>query len=296
MKIGFIGLGIMGSRMAANLLKHGHELIVYNRTKAKAESLIANKAKWANSPLELASQVEVVFTMVSTPEAVYEVALGNEGFVDHVNENTLWVDCSTVNPSFSRQMAQKAIERQVRFLDAPVGGTVDPAEKGELVFFVGGDTEDVQFCQPLFDIMGRQVIHWGGHGKGTSMKMVFNLLLGEAMFAFSEAMVLGKSLGISQEKLFDTLLNTQAVAPFLAWKREKMEAGEYEAEFPLKWMQKDLQLASVTAYEQRVSLPAVNVIKEIFALAVQHKLADKDFSAIYGFLSERTKDMEGGTE
>jgi 3-hydroxyisobutyrate dehydrogenase/glyoxylate/succinic semialdehyde reductase len=296
MKIGFIGLGIMGSRMAANLVKHGHELIVYNRTKAKAESLIANKAMWANSPLELASQVEVVFTMVSTPEAVYEVALGSEGFVDHAKENTLWVDCSTVNPSFSRQMAQKAIERQVRFLDAPVGGTVDPAEKGELVFFVGGDTEDVQFCQPLFDIMGRQVIHLGGHGTGTSMKMVFNLLLGEAMFAFSEAMVLGKSLGISQEKLFDTLLNTPAVAPFLAWKREKMEEGEYEAEFPLKWMQKDLQLASVTAYEQRVSLPAVNVIKEIFALAVQHKLADKDFSAIYGFLSEGTKNMEGGTE
>lgn len=288
MKVGFIGLGIMGSRMAANLQKKGYELVVFNRTPEKAEPLITNGATWADTPAALASQVEILFTMLAHPPAVLEVALGGDGFLRHFQPNKLWVDCSTVNPSFSQQMAREAQERQIRFLDAPVGGSKGAAESGELLFIVGGDAADLEVCQPLLDAMGRQTIHVGGHGMGTSLKMVLNLLLAEAMVAFSEGMALGQSLGISRDMLFEVLLGGPMVAPFVARKREKIESGEYEAEFPLRWMRKDLQLAAMTAYEQEIALPLGNMVKEMYALAARYGLAEKDFSAIYRFLNDES--------
>lgn len=284
MKIGFIGLGIMGSRMAANLQKHGHLLAVHNRTKVKAESLIANGALWLETPVQMADQVTLLFTMLSTPEVVQQVALGQDGFLDHLKPNSLWVDCSTVNPSFSRRMAAESLGRQVRFIDAPVAGSKDPAEKGQLLFMAGGDSVDIQACQPYWTAMGRQVIHVGGHGTGSSMKMLFALLLGQSMLAFSEAMLLGESLGISRETLFQVLLGAPVTAPFLAGKRAKIETGQYDAEFPLRWLHKDLQLVSMTGYEQRTALPAINLAKEIYALAARAGLGEKDISAIYQFL------------
>lgn len=288
MNIGFIGLGIMGSRMAKNLLKAGHRLAVYNRTQAKAEPLLAQGATWAESPAALAQQpVEVLVTMLSTPEAVQTTALGDGGFLDHLAEGAIWVDCTTVNPSFSRLMASQAAERQVRFLDAPVAGTKAPAEKGELLFFVGGDEADVAACRPLFEAMGRGVVHLGDLGMGASLKMVFNSLLGQAMLAFSEAMALGQALGLGEAQLLETLVGSIAVPPFIAGKRAKIESGDTEADFPLQWMRKDLQLASQTAYEVGVSAPAVNVVKEVYALAVQNGWGEKDFSAIYQFLNNQ---------
>src|SRR5207237_10039338 len=123
MKIGFIGLGIMGSRMAANLQKHGHSLVVFNRTREKAEALVAEGGKWADSPAALALQVEVIFTMLAHPDAVEEAALGDDGFLRHPRPGQIWIDCSTVNPSFSRKMAAAATARGVRFLGGPVAGS-----------------------------------------------------------------------------------------------------------------------------------------------------------------------------
>jgi 3-hydroxyisobutyrate dehydrogenase-like beta-hydroxyacid dehydrogenase len=286
MKIGFIGLGIMGSRMAANLLDAGNDLVVYNRTKSKADPLVAKGAAWANDPSEVGAQVQVLFTMLAKPDVVEKIALGSDGFLDHLKEGALWVDCSTVNPSFSQRMASEARQRGVHFLDAPVAGTKGPAEEGELLILVGGKDQDVKTCQPYFNVMGRKVIHVGENGMGTSMKMVINMLLAEAMLAFSEALVLGQSLGIPRQKLFDILVGGPVVAPFISGKRPVIEKGEYQAAFPLKWMTKDLQLVSVTGYEQQVALPVANLAKEVFALAMRRGLADKDFSAVYEFLKE----------
>ena len=287
MNVGFVGLGIMGSRMAGNLLKHGYPLVVNNRTRAKAESLIANDAGWADTPRQLANQVNILFTMLSTPEAVEQVASGQDGFLEHMKAGSLWVDCSTVNPAFSRRMAVECQKRGIHFLDAPVAGSKEPAEKGQLLFMVGGDAADVQICQPFFSVMGRQVIHVGENGAGTAMKMLFALLLGQSMLAFSEAMLLGESLGISRETIFHTLLGAAVTAPFITGKRSKIETGNFDSEFPLQWMRKDLQLASMTAYEQGLALPSVNLAKEIFALASRAGFAEKDFSAIYSFLERK---------
>ncbi len=288
MKIGFIGLGIMGSRMAANLLKKGHELVVHNRTKQKADALLAAGAAWAPSPADVAKRVSVIFTMLSKPDAVAETALiGKHGFLNHLVDNSLWIDCSTVNPSFSRLMATEAKQRNVRFLDAPVAGSKGPAEEAQLLFYVGGEKADVEEARPLFEAMGKAVFHVGGQGMGTAMKMVNNLMLAQAMVAFSEAIVLGEALGISQDTLFNTLLTSPVTAPFLAFKRTKLESGNFDAEFPLQWMHKDAQLVSETAYETGVALPASSVVKELYALAVRNGLGEQDFSAVLKLLREK---------
>jgi 3-hydroxyisobutyrate dehydrogenase/glyoxylate/succinic semialdehyde reductase len=285
MKVGFIGTGIMGSRMAANLQKNGYELVVHNRTKEKAQSLIENGASWADTPADVAEQADILFTMVGTPESVLQAASGSSGFLEHLKPGSLWVDCTTVNPSFSRQMAKEASTRKVRFVDAPVVGTKGPAAAGELLFLVGGDDSDVKACEPHFTVMGRNTMHVGEQGMGSAMKMVFGLLLGSSILAFSEAMALGQSMGISRESLFKSLLGAPVVAPFLSSKKEKIEEGQFDAYFPLKWMQKDLHLASVTAYEGGVALPVANAVKEVFAFAIREGLGDKDFSAVYQLIA-----------
>jgi 3-hydroxyisobutyrate dehydrogenase-like beta-hydroxyacid dehydrogenase len=283
MKTGFIGLGIMGSRMAANLQKHGVSLVVFNRTRTKAEPLLGLCGTFSDSPAKLAEQVDVLFTMLAHPDAVEQAALGRNGFLEHLKANALWVDCSSVNPSFSKKMAAVAAAREVRFVDAPVTGSAPAATDAKLVFWVGADAADLEEIRSLLLCMGNRIVHAGGLGMGTSVKMVINMLLGNAMAAFAEGIALGQGLGLSQKMLFDSLLDMPAVAPFLASKREKIESGNYEAEFPLRWMQKDMHLASVSAYEAGVAMPLANVTKEIYRLAMRGGHDTEDFSAIYEF-------------
>ena len=285
MKIGFIGLGIMGSRMAANLQKQGYSLVVFNRTRAKAEPLLGPCGTFADSPAKVAEQVDVLFTMLAHPDAVEQAALRVNGFLNHLKPNALWVDCSSVNPSFSKKMAAAAAARQVRFIDAPVTGSAPVAAEAKLVFWVGAEKADLENVRSLLLCMGYKIVHTGGHGSGTSMKMVINLLLGNAMAAFAEAMALGEGLGLSQKMLFDSLLGTPAVAPFLASKRDKIDNRNYEAEFPLRWMQKDMHLATVSAYETGVAMPVTNVAKEIYRLAMRDGHDTEDFSAIYDYVA-----------
>jgi 3-hydroxyisobutyrate dehydrogenase-like beta-hydroxyacid dehydrogenase len=286
MKIGFIGTGIMGSRMAHNLIKNDYKLIVYNRTKDKADSLLKAGAGWSENPAGVGSEAEIIFTMLSNPEAVRKVVLGENGLLKSMKKDALWIDCSTVNPAFSREMADKAKESGIRFLDAPVAGTKQPAEKGELIFFVGGEKKDFEEARPLMEKMGKKIIHLGECGKGTSMKMVVNLMLGVAMASFSEALVLGQALGFDKETLLNTLLGGPVTAPYLTAKKEKFNSDEYETDFPLQLMWKDLNLVSETADDLKVELTAANAVKEIFSQAVQEGFGELDFSALYKFLSD----------
>src|SRR6266581_5822638 len=286
MKIGFIGLGIMGSRMAANAQKHGHSLVVFNRTREKAEPLMAEGAEWEDSPAALALRVEVIFTMLAHPDAVEEAALGEDGFLRYPQSGQIWVDSSTVNPSFSRKMAAEAKARNVKFLDAPVTGSKGQAELAKLTFWVGGETSDAERYRPLLECMGNRIIYCGGPGMGASLKMVMNQLLGTVMAAFAEGLILGESLGLSRELLFVSLLGGPAAAPFLAFKRERIEKEKYDpADFPLRWLQKDLHLAAVSAYETGAAMPLTNVAKELYRLAIRDGRGSEDFSAIYDYLA-----------
>ena len=287
MKVGFIGLGIMGSRMAMNLLNAGVDLTVHNRTKEKAADLLDNGAKWADSMADF-SEHDVIFTMLAHPEAVTSTAVGADGFLNHLKPGKIWVDCSTVNPSFTQQMAAEARARNIRFVDAPVAGTKPQAQNGELIFICGGNADDIETCTPFFEAMGSRVAHVGENSKGTSLKVVVNLMLAQSMAAFAEAITLGESLGISQDVLFNTLMGGPVVAPFVASKREMMANNQYDdPQFPLRWMQKDVQMAAVSAYETGTAMPIANATKEIFQMAIQAGYGDKDFSAIYSFMSAK---------
>jgi 3-hydroxyisobutyrate dehydrogenase-like beta-hydroxyacid dehydrogenase len=286
MRIGFIGLGIMGGGMAANLQNSGYDLIVFNRTAEKAKPLLDAGAEWAASPAELAPEVSMIFTMLADPDAVLETALGAAGFLPHLPEGALWIDCSTTNPSFARRMASQAAAYGVRFIDAPVVGSKEQAAQAELTFIAGASEQDLEDCRPEMETMGKRIFHAGEVGMGISLKVVFNHQLALAMASFAEGAVLGQELGIDQEVLFDFLLNSPVTAPFLQRKRSKMESGEYDTEFPLKLMQKDLHMASIAGFESAAALPLGSAAKEIYQLAMRSSYGDMDFSAIYQFLYE----------
>ncbi|MEL7003886.1 MAG: NAD(P)-dependent oxidoreductase [Bacteroidota bacterium] len=279
-KVAFIGLGIMGSRMAGNLLKEGVDLTVYNRSTDKTEPLKKAGAKVANSIKECVEDADVVFTMLSTPAVVEEVAFGDEGFVENLKDNTLWVDSSTVDPSSASNLGIKAKDHGLRYLEAPVAGTKQPAEKGELVFFVGGTDEDVKYASPFFDIMGKKTVHLGEVGRGASIKMLINLMLAQSMLAFSETVKLGQAMGLDQQLINNILLNAPVTAPFLRVIQEKLESKETSANFPLKWMAKDLGLVAKAAEENNVDMPSAKVTNEIFQAAIE-AYGDDDFSTIY---------------
>jgi 3-hydroxyisobutyrate dehydrogenase-like beta-hydroxyacid dehydrogenase len=285
MQIAFIGLGIMGSGMAANLLHAGHSVWVWNRTVEKAAALAALGARIASSPAEAVAGAQVAFTMLSTPAVVEDTALGENGFLVHLPKGALWVDCSTVDPAFSHRMAAEAARQGVRFVDAPVTGSKEAAQKGQLRFLVGASPADLETVRPLLEKMGATIVHAGEQGMGSSIKLVFNLIVGQAMLAYAEGLALGQALGFSRERLLELTLGSPQVAPLLSLKKAKMENDEYEAEFPLQWMQKDLHLAALTGYEHDVPMPQTSLAKEIFRLAMHDGLADQDFSAIVRFIA-----------
>jgi 3-hydroxyisobutyrate dehydrogenase/glyoxylate/succinic semialdehyde reductase len=225
--------------------------------------------------------------MLSTPEVVETCALGTDGFLPALPRGALWIDSSTVNPSFTARMSAAAADHGIRMLDAPVTGSKEAAEKGQLVFLVGGAAADLEQARPLFEKMGKAVIHMGASGQGSALKVVNNMLVAQAMLAFSETLVLGEALGLERQRMLDFFLGGPIAAPLLSSKRQKIETGDYAPEFPLYLMQKDLHMASLSAYELGVALPSANVAKEIYRLAARSGLAESDFSAILEFLARR---------
>lgn len=279
-KVAFIGLGIMGSRMAGNLLSNGVDLTVYNRSAEKSMKLGEMGAKIGATTAECVKDADVIFTMLSTPEVVNTTAFSDAGFANYVKPGALWIDSSTVDPSSTIKIGEQAKKNDIRFLEAPVAGTKQPAEKGELVFFVGGDKSDVEEASFYFDIMGKKTVHLGDVGKGASMKMLINLMLAQSMLAFSETVSLGKSMGLDQQLIHNVLLNTPVTAPFLQVIREKLEGQDLTANFPLKWMTKDLNLMTKAADENNLQIPSAKLTRDVFASAIEAH-GDDDFSTIY---------------
>lgn len=289
MKIGFIGLGIMGSRMALNLQKEGYELVVYNRSKDKAEELLKNGADWGDSPADVGRKSDLVLTMLSTPEVVRMVATGENGLLSGLAPGKIWADCSTTNPSFARTMASMAEKHGIQFIDSPVAGTKAPAAAGQLVFLVGATEEIGQTLLPLFDIMGRKTFFYGKAGQGASMKMLINLLLAQSVAVFSEAAVLGQAMGFELSALLDFLPNLPVVAPVIGAIRPKLTGEDRSVNFPLQWMQKDVHLATVSGYELGVPMPSANATKEIFAQAKAAGYGEDDFTSVFYHLNGEEK-------
>jgi 3-hydroxyisobutyrate dehydrogenase/glyoxylate/succinic semialdehyde reductase len=289
MNITFIGLGIMGSRMAAHLVRSGNELTVWNRTKKKADELVKMGAKESPSLSDSVKNADIIITMLASPEVVENIALSPVGFLSRARKNSLWINTSTVNPSFAEEMNIKAREAGIRYLDAPVSGSKIPAGTGDLVFWLGGEEKDIEQAQPLLSLMGKNIHVMGNAGKGSSMKMVVNLFLAQSLLAFSEAISLGKACGLSQEVMFNSLLVGPLTPAFLQGKRVKMAEQEYDPEFPLKWAYKDLHLMMQTAYEKQTPMPMTALAKEIFGMALAEGEGEKDIASIFSYVQKRQR-------
>jgi len=286
MKIAFIGLGIMGSNMASNLAKNNLNLTVYNRTPKKLELFENSNITYADSVENAVKDADVVFSMLSTPQVVEEVFFGENGALNAMKKNAIWADCTTVNPSFSNSAFEEASKYAIRFLDTPVSGSKIPAEKAELIFLVGGKEETLNEIKPYLNMMGNKVLHIGDIGKGASFKMLVNMMLAQSMLVFSEAILLGEKMGISKDFLLDTVPNLIVSAPFTKLKVESIRNNNYDVQFPLEWMHKDLHLAALTAFEHNQPLYLANLTKELYASAKQNGMGRDDMAAIYKFLEQ----------
>lgn len=287
MKVTFLGLGIMGSRMAANLLKNNVELTVFNRSDEPVEKLKVKGAKTADSFSDAVKDADIVFTMLSTPGVVLKVMFGENGCIRAMKKNALWVDCTTVNPSFSKESEKEARRLKIRFMDAPVAGSSPQAESASLTILAGGAKNDFDEVETLLSFMGEKVVHVGEVSKGTALKMLVNTMLGESMLIFSETVSMGEKIGFSKDFLLDTLPDLPVIAPFTKAKAKLIRDENFDARFPLEWMLKDFNLALKTAEENGLKPRMAGLARDIFHEANEKGLSRQDFAAVYQHLSKK---------
>lgn len=290
-KVGLIGLGLMGRPMGLNLLKAGYSLTVWNRTASRAESLVAAGAKLANSPHEVAAGSDVLITIVSDPPALEGVLWGgagaksgqDSGALGALRPGSIYIDSSTVSPALARKIAAESGERQVAFLDAPVTGGTWGAEKGELIFMVGGDAQVLKDAEPVISAMGKRWFHLGPNGAGQTIKLAMNLILALQVDALAEALALVTAAGLEGEKLVDVLQSSMARAGVLDVKAPLLLKGEYPPSFPLRLMHKDMGLALDLAKEAGVELPAAAAAYSTYSAVKAAAKTDLDYAAVMKF-------------
>ena len=278
-RLGFIGLGNMGSRIARRLLEHGYQVIAYNRSRDAAEALVKDGATVAGSIAELASKADVILSSLTNDDAVRNVYADPHGVFAYVRHSSAVIEMSTVSPATSRELSELSRQAGVKFLDAPVSGSTPAAEEGTLTLFCGGDEELFQAAQPIFSSIARQNFYLGGSGSGTAMKLVANTLLGLGMQAIAESVALGQKEGLDRHRLLDVLSHTAVIAPAHLGKLSRADRGDYSAQFPIRLMNKDFGLVLETAAAAKVPMPAT-------AAAFQMNVAEfgegkeEDFSAV----------------
>lgn len=281
MKIGFIGLGIMGSAMATNLLKAGFNLKVWNRSIDKCTPLINQGATSAVSPRLLAESCDVVITMMATPAAVQSVRDGDEGIVAGLSAGKGYLDMSTVDAITSMQSAGLAKEKGALFLEAPVAGSRKPAEDATLTIMAAGDRELYDSSLPVLEKMGKKIMFLGETGNAARMKLANNLVMSGVLTALCEGIALAAGSGLDSSQLLDVLDSGAVANPMFRMKGPQIAAeGDFPAAFPLKHMQKDLRLALQLAEEVGQPLFATATINEIYKTALARGLGDQDFAAV----------------
>jgi len=279
-KIGFMGLGIMGAPMAARILKADYPLMVYNRTAAKAEPLAQLGAGIASSPRALAKKAEIIIAMVTGPEALYELLWGEEGAAAAFSPGQVFINMSSVSPSFTRELGKQLAPTGVSFIDAPVSGTKKPAEEGTLVILAAGKEEKVKELEPLFLTMGKKVIFCGRAGQGSMMKMFVNLLLGLMMEGFTEALNFGRLGGLELEAMLETVFSGAMNAPMFQIKAANFRDRNHPPAFPLKHLTKDAKFILDTAYELGAPVPGGQMLLHLYRAGVAQGWGDEDISAI----------------
>lgn len=280
-KFGFIGLGIMGSAMAKNLLKAGFQVTVWNRSPEKAEELVALGATRAETPRAVAESCPLTFAMLADPAAAEEVCFGRHGILEGIGDGRGYVDMSTVDPATSQKIGFAVVAKGGRFLEAPVSGSKKPAEDGTLIILASGDRALYDEAMPGLEKMGKKILHLGDVGKGAEMKIVVNMVMGGMMAAFCEGLALGGKAGLALTDILDVIGAGAMANPMFALKGGLIAQGTFTTAFPLKHMQKDLRLAIALGDRLGQPLAAAAVTNELFKGGRAAGYGDEDFSALY---------------
>lgn len=278
--VGFLGLGIMGAAMSRNLLRAGYEVTVWNRTPARCDPLVAEGARLAASPAEVAAGNPVTFAMVADPAASEEVCFGAGGVLEAIGPGKAYVDFSTVDPSTSRRIGEAVRGRGGRFLEAPVSGSRQPAEEGKLLILAAGDRSLHDELLPAFSALGRKTLYLGETGAAAAMKLAANMVMAQMMVALCEGMALAGRAGLAPAELLEVLDAGVMANALFRVKGPLVARGEFSAAFPLKHAQKDLRLALALGDGFAQPLPGAAASNETFKRARALGLGDEDFSAV----------------
>jgi 3-hydroxyisobutyrate dehydrogenase-like beta-hydroxyacid dehydrogenase len=279
-KIGFVGVGTMGTPMASNLIKAGYELVVCDRMAEKLKPLTALGATIASSPADVARQCEVVMTMLPADAAVKEVVLGAGGIAGGASAGLIVIDSSTVMPATSKQMAAELAKINVAMLDAPVTGSEPQAIEGKLTFIVGGEKETYEKCLPLFEAMGKTTFHMGPNGAGSYTKLANNTISAITLVAFSEGVVLATKAGIDPKLFVEVISIGGARSGQIANKAPKVLNRDFHPNFATALMYKDLGLAGEVARELNVPTPALAIAREMLNMAIAKGYGTEDVCSV----------------
>lgn len=280
MKVGFIGLGLMGSRMAANLVRKGFEVAVYNRTRSRADALGQLGARIANSPREAAEGADVVCTNVADPAAMREVFDGPDGLLAGLGEGAAHVDFSTLSPEVTRNLAARCEQKGASFLESPVTGSKDGAEHGTLVLMCGGEAATFERVRPVLEAVGRRLIHVGPVGSASQVKLIGNSMIGHMLTALSEGAALASRSGIPLSKVLEVVQASGYASPYWDFKGKAIEARDFTTHFSIDLMHKDLSLAMSTGQSLGVPMPGTATVREVFQLARAQGMGDEDICAV----------------
>lgn len=280
MKYGFLGLGIMGSRMAARLVNAGLDVTVWNRDKSKCIDVVKLGAKTKSTPKEVSAETDIIFAMVSDPQASLDVCFGEEGVLAGIRPDCGYVDMSTVDPETTRKIAAAIELKGAKFLEAPVSGTKKPAAEGTLVILAAGDKNLFDQSLPAFEVMGKTSIYLGKVGQGAKMKIVINIVLGAMIEILGEALALGIKGGLAGEQILKVLSEGAMANPMYGVKGPMILSQDTTTSFPLKHLVKDLQLAVNLGLELHQDLPVTTSVHKIFQKAKDEGYGDEDIAAV----------------
>ncbi len=260
--VGFIGTGVMGKSMAGHILSKGYKVLVYTRTKEKAEDLVEQGAVWKQSVADVAREANVVITMVGYPYDVEEVYLGANGLVANANEGTFLIDMTTSTPSLAIKIYEEAKQKGMYSLDAPVSGGDVGAKEARLAIMVGGDEKAFEACKPLFELMGQNIVYQGPAGSGQHTKMCNQIAIASNMIGVSEAMVYAKKSGLDPETVLKSISTGAAGSWSLSNLAPRMIAGNFEPGFYIKHFIKDMGIALEEAKEMGMETPGLELAKK----------------------------------
>jgi 3-hydroxyisobutyrate dehydrogenase len=284
-KLGFIGFGNMGSRIAGRLLDRGYQVYVYDRDITKVKGIARKGPVVAKNILQLAGTVDVLLSCLTNDEAVRSVYTGPEGVFAGARSGIVVLEMSTISPESSRELQRHGAGVGVEVLDVAISGSTPAAEQGTLTLLIGGNRELFRAAEPIFQAVARQYFLLGGPGSGTAMKLVVNSLLGIGMQAIAEAVVLGEKIGLDRERLLEVLSKTAVIAPAHLGKLARVAIHDYSPQFPLRLMNKDFQLILEAAAEVHIPMPATEAAFRVNSEELSHHDED-DFSAILRRMEE----------